>query len=94
MDSIPVSGRSPEGGHGNRFQYSCLENLMDRGAWRAGYSPKGCKESDVTEAARHAHTYGNRMLTSESLNLVILLMLKTWIISSARYSLVKKIPWT
>ena len=45
---------------------------MDRGAWRAGYSPKGCKESDVTEAARHAHTYGNRMLTSESLNLLVL----------------------
>ena len=32
---IPVSGRSPEGGHGNTLQYSCLENPMDRGAWRA-----------------------------------------------------------
>ena len=29
------SGRSPGGGHGNLFQYSCLENLMDRGAWQA-----------------------------------------------------------
>ena len=29
------SGRSPEGGHGNPFQYSCLENPMDRGAWQA-----------------------------------------------------------
>ena len=26
------SGRSPGGGHGNPFQYSCLENSMDRGA--------------------------------------------------------------
>ena len=26
---------SPGGGHGNPFQYSCLENPMDRGAWRA-----------------------------------------------------------
>ena len=29
------SGRSPGGGHGNPFQYSCLENPMDRGAWWA-----------------------------------------------------------
>ena len=28
-------GRSPGGGHGNPLQYSCLENPMDRGAWRA-----------------------------------------------------------
>ena len=31
--SIPESGRSLGGGHGNPFQYSCLENPMDRGAW-------------------------------------------------------------
>ena len=33
--SIPGSGRSPGGGHGNPLQYSCLENSMDRGAWLA-----------------------------------------------------------
>ena len=33
--SIPGSGRSPEAGHSNPLQYSCLENPMDRGAWRA-----------------------------------------------------------
>ena len=33
MVSIPGSGRSPGGGHGNPLQYSCLENLMDREAW-------------------------------------------------------------
>ena len=32
---IPAWGRSPGGGHGNPFQYSCLENPMDRGAWQA-----------------------------------------------------------
>ena len=32
---IPGPGRSPGGGHGNLVQYSCLENPMDRGAWRA-----------------------------------------------------------
>ena len=35
VSSIPGSGRSPGGGHGNPLQYSCLENPMDRGAWRA-----------------------------------------------------------
>jgi len=35
MGSIPRLGRSPGGGHGNPLQYSCLENLMDRGAWWA-----------------------------------------------------------
>ena len=33
LNSIPGSGRSPGGGHGNPLQYSCLENSMDRGAW-------------------------------------------------------------
>ena len=43
----PGLGRSPEGGHGNPLQYTCLENPVDRGAWwairsmgsqRAGYN--------------------------------------------------------
>ena len=32
---IPGSGRSPGGGHGNPLQYSCLENPMDKGTWKA-----------------------------------------------------------
>ena len=35
LGSVPGLGRSPTGGHGNPLQDSCLENLMDRGAWRA-----------------------------------------------------------
>ena len=31
---IPGLGRSPGEGNGNPFQYSCLENSMDRGAWQ------------------------------------------------------------
>ena len=45
--SIPGSGRSPGGGHGIPFQYSCLENPMDRGAWWA--TVHGAAESDRTE---------------------------------------------
>ena len=35
LGSIPGSGRSPGGEHGNPLQYSCLENHMDRGPWKA-----------------------------------------------------------
>ena len=33
--SVPGLGRSPGEGNGNLLQYSCLENSMDRGGWRA-----------------------------------------------------------
>ena len=35
MSLITGSGRSPGGGRGNPLQYSCLENPMERAAWRA-----------------------------------------------------------
>ena len=34
----PWAGKIPWGGHGNPLQYSCLENPLDRGAWRATVS--------------------------------------------------------
>ena len=45
--SIPGSERSPEEGNGDPLQYSCLENSMDRGAWR-GTVHGVTKESDMT----------------------------------------------
>ena len=45
---IPGLGRSPGGGPGNPLQYSCLENPMDRGAWRATVH-RGREESDTTK---------------------------------------------
>ena len=44
LGSLLASGRSPGEGNGNRLQYSCLENSMDR-----SYGPWVCKESDTTE---------------------------------------------
>ena len=45
---IPRSGRSCGGGHRNPLQYLCLENPLDRGAWRARVHRVA--ESGMTEA--------------------------------------------
>ena len=48
VDLIPGSRRSPGGEHRNPLQYSCLKNLMDRGArWVTAHG--GSKESNTTE---------------------------------------------
>ena len=47
MGLIPGSRRSPGEGNGNSFQYSCLGNPMDRGAWQATVH-RVAKESDTT----------------------------------------------
>ena len=51
LGSIPGSGRSPGKGNGNPLQYSCLENLMDGGAWWAivhGVAKSQTRLSDFT----------------------------------------------
>ena len=58
VGSIPGSGRFPEGGSGNPLQYSCLENPMDRGAWRATIHKVAV--SNRTEHAR-THTHSRRI---------------------------------
>ena len=47
--SIPGLGRSSGERNGYPFQYSCLENSMDRGAWKGTINPWDCKESYMTE---------------------------------------------
>ena len=48
LGSIPGFGRSPGGGHGNPLQDSGMENPHGQNSL-VGYSPWGCKESDMTE---------------------------------------------
>ena len=47
VGSIPESGTSPGGVHGNPLQYYCLDSLPDRGAWQA--TVLGVAELDITE---------------------------------------------
>ena len=50
--SIPESKRFPGGGHGNPLQCSCLENPMNRGAWRV--TVHQIAGLDMTEVTEHA----------------------------------------
>ena len=54
VGSIPGSGRSPGGGHGNPLQYSCLENLLGQRSL-AGYNPWGHKELETTKRLNTAY---------------------------------------
>ena len=68
---IPGSGRSPGGGHGNPPQHSCLENPMDRGAWRAtvhGVTKSGMrlKRLSIHTCVGIMHPEMPRMLLSPS----------------------------
>ena len=49
MGLIPRSGRFPGEGNGNRLQYFCLGNSMDRGAWCVLQSMGVAKECDTIE---------------------------------------------
>ena len=52
LGSIPGLGIFPGGGYGNSFQYSCLENPMDRGAWWAAVH----RELHMTEVTQSTRT--------------------------------------
>ena len=56
VDSIPWEelGRSPRGSHGNPLQYSCLENPMDRGAWRATIHKVTQSQTPLKQLSMHA----------------------------------------
>ena len=60
--SIPGLGRYPEEGNGYPLQYCCLENSMDRGAWRL--QSLGHQESDMTERlTHHTHTHTQSVIS-------------------------------
>ena len=58
MGSVPASGRSPGGGHGNPLLYSCLKNPMDRGIWQN--TAHRVAESNMTKETECTHKYLGR----------------------------------
>ena len=54
--SIPGLGRSLGEGNGNPLYYSCLENSMNRGAWRATVHGVTKSQTRLTERLLHIHT--------------------------------------
>ena len=57
LGSIPGLGRSPGEGSGNPFQYSCLENPMDRGAWRATDHRVAKSQTQLKRPSTHTHVW-------------------------------------
>ena len=55
--SIPGSARSPGGGLGNPLQYSCLENAMDRRAWRAAVHRVAKSQTRLKQLSMQARTH-------------------------------------
>ena len=57
LASIPGLGRSTGEGHGNSFQNSCLENSVDKGAWRAiMHGVANSQTERLTYTHTHTHT--------------------------------------
>ena len=67
---IPGLGRSPGGGHSNPLQYSCLEKLMDRGAWWATVHRVAKSRTRVKRLSKHAQVLEVRLNHTIAQNLI------------------------
>ena len=75
MGLIPGSRRSPGGGNGNLFQYSWLENPMDRGTWRTTVHGVAKSQPWLKQLITHTHTHRAILLPSWTLFLSYLSLL-------------------
>ena len=57
VGSIPWSGRSPGGGHGNPLQYPCLEIPMDSGVWWATFHRVMQRQTLLSDLAHKRKTF-------------------------------------
>ena len=57
--SIPGSGRSPGGGHGNHSNILALENPMDRGAWQATVHGVGKSQTRLKQLSTYTYIHTN-----------------------------------
>ena len=71
--SIPGLGRSPGEGDGTPLQYSCLENPMDRGAWRAtvhGVAKSQTRLSNFTSVPQVGHGFSSKEQVSFNFSII------------------------
>ena len=66
LGSIPVSERSPGEGNGNPLQHSCLENLMDGGAWWAAVHGVAKSRTRLSVFTFHFHALEKEMATQSN----------------------------
>ena len=65
---IPGLGRSLGGEHGNLLQYSCLENLMDRGGWQATVHGVAKSWTWLKGLSTHVHMHQNAIVIPDCNN--------------------------
>ena len=71
MGFVPGSGRPPGGGQGNLLQYSCLENPIDRGSWRATAHGVTKSRTRLKQLSMHSHIQIKRLCKVVEESLVI-----------------------
>ena len=69
LGAIPGLGRSPGEGNDNQVQYSCLENFMDRGTWRATVHGIAKSQTWLSSSHAHMHKYTDLLLNIEFMGL-------------------------
>ena len=70
-DSMPETGRYPGGGNGNPLQYSCLENLMDRGDWWVTVSGVTKSQTQLNNGAGTSCTSQNQQSHMCCINMIL-----------------------
>ena len=78
--SVPGSGRSPGGGHGNPLQDSCLENPKDRGAWWATVRGVAKSWTLLKRLSTHTCTQRNKNPSSVKMGSRLVFPQQLWII--------------
>ena len=76
---IPGSGRSTGGGHGNPLQYSCLENPMDRGAWRAAVCGVVQSRTQLNQLSSHSTACVYKYIETEERDFLFFKTTDLWI---------------
>ena len=83
-DLISGSGRSPGEGNGNPLQYSCLENPMNRGAWRA--TVHGVIRVGYDLAAEKRERERGKNLAGHFIEAALMLPIESYILSFLKFS--------